>query len=213
MFTYQTWSYSYDADFADSGLPRPVRKKPVRRWEHAHKRVTGRRMKRRKTYGRSCEIPAGPLRDIAYRIPADTLAAMSPIEAECRASYVHELQSRADSEPSDKAARTRKLAEKVIRSVSSQSYSAHYARLSRELSEANLRGDSPAAYEAYAALRQLERDNPPVPAPRVVAHANAVVVRELDKLKIPRVRLPKRCLISGCFGHAARLRRSMVSSS
>jgi len=28
-----------------------------------------------------------------------------------------------------------------------------------------------------------------------------------------RVRLPKRCLISGCFGHAARLRRSMVSSS
>ena len=27
------------------------------------------------------------------------------------------------------------------------------------------------------------------------------------------VRLSKRCLISGCFGHAARLRRSMVSSS
>ena len=29
----------------------------------------------------------------------------------------------------------------------------------------------------------------------------------------PRVRLSKRCLISGCSGHAARLRRSMVSSS
>ena len=28
-----------------------------------------------------------------------------------------------------------------------------------------------------------------------------------------RVRLSRRCLISGCFGHAARLRRSMVSSS
>jgi transposase-like protein len=27
------------------------------------------------------------------------------------------------------------------------------------------------------------------------------------------VHLSKRCLISGCFGHAARLRRSMVSSS
>jgi hypothetical protein len=36
----------------------------------------------------------------------------------------------------------------------------------------------------------------------------------LDALEALRgVRLSKRCLISGCFGHAARLRRSMVSSS
>jgi transposase len=36
---------------------------------------------------------------------------------------------------------------------------------------------------------------------------------QIAKDGLRRVHLSKRCLISGCFGHAARLRRSMVSSS
>jgi len=39
------------------------------------------------------------------------------------------------------------------------------------------------------------------------------LLREVVHVVTKGVRLSKRCLISGCFGHAARLRRSMVSSS
>jgi retron-type reverse transcriptase len=42
---------------------------------------------------------------------------------------------------------------------------------------------------------------------------NWKLIRYADDFVLMGVRLSKRCLISGYFGHAARLRRSMVSSS
>ena len=82
------------------------------------------------------------LRAIARRIPGETLAMMTPTEAALRCRNIHELQSRAANEPPDKAGRTRKLAEKVLRSVSDYSYSATQADLSEALADANRRGDS-----------------------------------------------------------------------
>jgi hypothetical protein len=132
------------------------------------------------------DLPAGPLRDIAYRFPADTRALMSPLEMRLRAEYVHELQSRAASEPPGKAERTIGLAEKVIRSLSDYSFSAVQIELSDALAGASRRGDSQAAYEAMAELRALDAKNPRVPADRVVAHAKGVVVQAIEnKLTIP----------------------------
>jgi hypothetical protein len=130
-------------------------------------------------------VPAGPLRDLAWRVPADCRANMAAAELLIRVEYVHDLLGRAASGPEHKAERTRKLAEKALKSLSADAYNGEYAKLTRELADANLKGDSRAAYEAYTALRQLERANPPVPAERVVAMAAAAVSQEIDRLKIP----------------------------
>jgi hypothetical protein len=129
------------------------------------------------------------LRATARRIPADCMANMTMTEAVIRATYCHDLISRSASESPDRAKHTLRLAEKVLKSLSADAYNAEYSRLSRELADANKRGDSPAAYEAYSALRQLERDNPRIPDERVLAHAAGVIAKAAEeRLAIPPVR-------------------------
>jgi hypothetical protein len=123
------------------------------------------------------------LRPAARRIPADTLATMNQAEALLRASYIADLTARAAGESEDKARRTHALAEKIAKSLSHESYVYHANKLNSEM--ANLRGDSQAAGSAYQALRQLQRDNPPVPVERIMAHASAAISQEIDRLTIP----------------------------
>lgn len=134
------------------------------------------------------DIPAGPLRDIAWRVPGECRANMSsPLELQLRCEYVHELQSRAANEPPDKAERTRKLAEKVIHSASDYTFSANQADLSARLADAHHRQDSQAAFAALQDLNSLAHKHPRVPAERALGHDAAVVSRELDRLSIPPV--------------------------
>ena len=129
------------------------------------------------------EILAGPLRDIAYRVPAECRSNMSSVlELRLRCEYVHDLQSRAANESPDKAERTKRLAERVIRSLSDYSFSAAQADLSERLSDAYRRGDTQGAAEAQMELNSLAHKNPRVPDERVMAQAAAVVGREFDRL-------------------------------
>lgn len=132
------------------------------------------------------DVEAGPLREIAYRIPGVILATMEPLEARLRCSWIHDLQSRAANEPPDKAQRTRKLAERVIVSMSDYEFSAAQAELSQAMTDAKRRGDDRAAFEALSDLRGLEARHPRVPEERTMAHAAAVLGRAMErKLTIP----------------------------
>jgi hypothetical protein len=133
-------------------------------------------------------IPAGPLQDIAFRVPADTRAMMGTLELRLRCEWVHELQSRAASEPPDKAERTRKLAERVIRSFSDYSYSAAQIELSGALADAHRRGDSQGAVLALQDLRGLEHSHPRLPPERAVGHAAGVIAKAADRLSMPERR-------------------------
>jgi hypothetical protein len=131
------------------------------------------------------DIPEGTLRDIAYRVPADCRAMQSTLELQLRCEWVHELQCRAASEPPDKAERTLKLAEKVIRSLSDYSYSAEQADLSAALTAAQQRQDSQGTALALQDLNALSHRHPRLPTERAVAHAAGVVAKEIDRPSIP----------------------------
>jgi hypothetical protein len=131
------------------------------------------------------QLPA-ELRVIARRIDGAAVALMSQIELRLRCEYVLELQSRADNEPPDKAGRTRKLAERVIHSLSDYSFSKKQAELSDALADASRRQDMGGAHAAMAELRALEARNPRIPRERVMGHATGVIVQAVEaKLTIP----------------------------
>jgi hypothetical protein len=126
------------------------------------------------------------LRVIARRIDGGTVAVMSQMELQLRCEYVLELQSRAASEPPDKAERTRKLAERVVCSLSDYTFSEEQAKLSGRISAAQLEGDNRAAADAWRELNGLRARHPRVPAERVMGHAVAVVAKVAeDRLKLP----------------------------
>jgi hypothetical protein len=129
------------------------------------------------------EVEALPddLKPIGRRISGQTVALMSQAELLLRAEYVHELESRATSEPPDKAQRTRKLAEQVIRSLSDFSFSAAQAELSAAVADAQRRGDDRGAFEALAGLRALEHQNPRLPLERINAYAAGVAIKTIER--------------------------------
>ena len=127
------------------------------------------------------DVPDGPLRDIAYRIPADCRCNMSALEMRLRCEYVHELLSRAQNELPDKAERTRKLAERVIRSLSDYSYSAASLDLSDRLADCYRRQDQQGAAVAQMELNSLAHRHPRVPMERIAAEATAIVGREIER--------------------------------
>jgi hypothetical protein len=132
------------------------------------------------------EIPAGPLRDIAYRVSADTRAVMSVLELRLRCEWVWELECRALNEEPEKAQRTRRLAEKALKSLSDYSYSQAQMELSEALADAQRRQDAQGAALALQNLNALEHRHPRVPADRVIGHAAEVVVKAAEsRLSIP----------------------------
>ena len=133
------------------------------------------------------DVADGALKDIALRVPANVRINMSGLELRLRCEYVHDLQSRAQNEPPEKAERTRKLAEKVIHSLSDYSYSKAQMELSGQLMDAQRRQDSQAAAEAYMGLNSLAHREPRLPEKRLAAEASALMARGFDQAVVPPV--------------------------
>jgi hypothetical protein len=130
-------------------------------------------------------LPAD-LRPIGRRIDGATRASMEQLELQLRCEWVLDLESRALSENPDKALRTRKLAERAIRSLSDYAYSKAQMELSDAMADASRRQDTAGAYKAMTELRALETSNPRLPHERLSGHAMAAVGNAIEaKIKIP----------------------------
>lgn len=137
------------------------------------------------------DLPA-ELRALGRRIPAEILVVMTPREALARCEYVNDLLGRAQNERDDKAARIRRLAEQVLKSIDDRAYDAEVARLNA-LSVAS-GGYAGGGWLPADAVRSFVKRNPRVPAERLLAAAVAEGMRGsvVEPRKRRMLRLPWR---------------------
>jgi hypothetical protein len=125
------------------------------------------------------------LQPLARRVPVEARANMSSFELAARCEHAAQLLGDAETARDDhQAGLLRAKAEKVLKALSSDAYTAEATRLDNDLAAAHKRGDDQACYRLMSEINILRSANPQVPGERILAAATAALVGH-GNLRVP----------------------------